>query len=685
LVRFADTLGFMPLERIHTYRLVRVLRIVVPFLILAVITIPAWNYWSRRTQIAMPELPKDFPKDLSISTNGVNYVQTENGRTLFTVRAASSEVFKTNRQMLEDVDVTVYGETDTEAPKRVRSLHADYDAETLDIRFIGNVEVDLDEKTRAHTEELRYNHRDRLINSDHKTFIEQPGRMEAEANQLEYAFSSGRLKLDGDVKVRMTDGTRLETGSAIFSRDEKRVMVSNGVSLESPKGRLRGSNGNAELEGESLRPRVVVVEGNVTADSRGTGPAWDLEADWVQALIAPDGNAQRLLARGNVRATKSTDQGKQSLTGKEVDATLAASGDVDVLEARHNAQMVLGSDRTLSSSQIRANAAGVITTEDDSVLDLGESRIAGRGFEIRQGDIVTFETKNRATLQSGGRVTAADRTEGRFDSKTNLLIGLVQTGNFEFREGTRHGQSQLARVEDSGNSILLEGASSFTDGGTRMDAAQIRLNQKMNSFVAIKDVKTVTMNGTEKLLVKAERAEGDADTVVYTGGVQLWRGDAWISAQRLEASSRDNRFRATGSVQSRMNNVRASSDALDYDDAQKTALYTGKVRAQQRKMVVETDNMTVNITGDAVSRIVARRNVVIKQGTQQGAGNEATYDAATETVVLTGSPAEFVDKVQGVVRGPRLLIYTSGDKMAVQTEGLQRTTTKYKVQKNTAP
>jgi lipopolysaccharide transport protein LptA len=352
--------------------------------------------------------------------------------------------------------------------------------------------------------------------------------------------------------------------------------------------------------------------------------------------------------------------------------------------------MVMGSDRTLSSNRIRVTALGVVLTEADSVLNLGESRITGRDFEIHQGDIVTFDTRNRATLVSGGRVTAADRTEARFDSKTNLLIGLVQTGNFDFREGTRHATSQLARVEDSGNSIQLEGAASFTDGATRIDAAQIRLNQKMNSFVATNDVKTVTMNGTEKILVKAARAEGDSDKVVYTGTVQspvqLWRDDAWISAERLDASSKENRFRASGSVQSRMNKVRASSETLDYDDAQKTAVYTGKVSAQQRKMLVETDSMTVSIMGNAVSKIVARRNVVVKQGNQQGTGDEATYDAASETVVMTGSSARFVDKPQGIdVKGPRLVISTSGEKMSVQSTGQQRTTTKYKVQKNTAP
>ena len=152
--------------------------------------------------------------------------------------------------------------------------------------------------------------------------------------------------------------------------------------------------------------------------------------------------------------------------------------------------MVFGTDRTLQSNEIWIDGAGEITTRDESVLHVGDSTIEGREFTIQQGDIVQFTTKQRANLQSGERKTSADRTQGRFDSKTNNLLELVQSGNFRFSEGSRQGSAQNARFENGGTIVSLDGSPVVTDTQMRLEASQIRLDQKANSFVATGNVKT---------------------------------------------------------------------------------------------------------------------------------------------------------------------------------------------------
>src|SRR5262249_38304654 len=159
---------------------------------------------------------------------------------------------------------------------------------------------------------------------------------------------------------------------------------------------------------------------------------WKLRAARLEADISPEGMAQRVRTRGGVELERLEGDEKQIMTAGEVDAAMDAAGKVEGIEARQSARMLFGADRTLQSDLIWINGTGGIATRDESVLRVGDSTIEGREFTIQQGDIVQFTTRARANLQSGARKTSADRTEGRFDSKTNNLVELVQSGNFRF-------------------------------------------------------------------------------------------------------------------------------------------------------------------------------------------------------------------------------------------------------------
>jgi lipopolysaccharide assembly outer membrane protein LptD (OstA) len=176
-------------------------------------------------------------------------------------------------------------------------------------------------------------------------------------------------------------------------------------------------------------------------------------------------------------------------------------------------------------------------------------------------------------LQSGERHSAADRTDARFDSRTNTLIDLIQAGNFEFKEKGLSGKAQNARVEESGNMITLAGSSYLSDSDIRIEANEIRLDQRNNSVTAAKDVKTMTTSGDERVFVMSQRAERRGDRIVHSGAVELFRGAVYIKAEQLELLTKDNRLRAAGGVESVMGSLHTWSDRLDYDDHRRTAHY----------------------------------------------------------------------------------------------------------------
>jgi lipopolysaccharide export system protein LptA len=76
----------------------------------------------------------------------------------------------------------------------------------------------------------------------------------------------------------------------------------------------------------------------------------------------------------------------------------------------------------------------------------------------------------------------------------------------------------------------------------------------------------------------------------------------------------------------------------------------------------------VKVQDRAVSEIVARGNVVLTEGTRRGAGEQATYDARTGSVTLTGKDASVSDPERGTVRGRRLVMEKARDRVTVESE-----------------
>src|SRR5436309_14619691 len=180
------------LERLFIHRFVRILRVVLPILVLALAAVPAWNYLARRAQKNSESIRRgaQLPRDVSVHTEGFTFSRTEGGRTVFTIHAKSNLGLKGKKGVLEDVDVIVYGPTENEPPKKIRGKQCTYDQETNDFQFDGNVEAQLDQKTFVRSEELIYTHRDRTVVSTQRATDKQLGTT-GHADRVEYALESG--------------------------------------------------------------------------------------------------------------------------------------------------------------------------------------------------------------------------------------------------------------------------------------------------------------------------------------------------------------------------------------------------------------------------------------------------------------------------------------------------------------
>jgi lipopolysaccharide export system protein LptA len=567
----------------------------------------------------------------------------------------------------------------------VRSRNCSYDQKTDYIGCTGSVEIQLDETTTARTEEVTYSHSDRVIVSTVPVRFERPGSANGSANALEYSIGSGLLKLTGAVKIHTARNVDLESAVVVFHEKEKWFHASGGVLLKSANGWIRGTQARAELLAGTYKPSKVIVAGEVSGEaSDRTNENWKLDTGWLQVMLSASGLVENLAARNSVTLRQQAADGSRVLSGAEMDAAFDKDGKVDLVETRTGAQMTLGADRFLTSDRIFATRSGMIETPDASELKVGEHTVKGRAFKIQTGDVVSFQTASPATLTSGARQTSADVTNARFDSRTNQLIALTQTGHFRFEEADRRAQANKAVFENNAALMTLEGSAKFSDSKAQVEADRIQVNDttKKRSFTG--NVRTVVRDAGEQMLVTSSVAEGTDDQITYRGKVKLYRGDASIVADELEmtGTGKSSHPRAKGNVFSTLNNLRVWADALDYDEPGRTAIYTGRVTGQKQDMKMQSAKMTVTAqeSQNAVSRIITEGNVVVKRGASTARGDQATYEAASQQILVTGSKAEF-SSPEGVTAAPRITLNVAGNRMAIAESGQQQAVTKYKVPK----
>src|SRR5258708_5692266 len=123
----------MRLERLFTHRLIRVVRVVLPLVVIVLIAIPAWNYLARKGQKSGgTKAGRQLPTGVSVNTQGFTFSQTLGGHTQFTVHARELLGFQNNKELLGDVDVTVHGATDKDPTRTIHGQNCAYDQETQD-------------------------------------------------------------------------------------------------------------------------------------------------------------------------------------------------------------------------------------------------------------------------------------------------------------------------------------------------------------------------------------------------------------------------------------------------------------------------------------------------------------------------------------------------------------------------
>ncbi len=329
------------------YRHIRASRLVVAIAIVIIIAMTAMSYFRHvaRLRASRQDIPNILPQNAENATVGFNYSKIESGQTVYSIKAWRNLGLKDNKNILEDVEVIVYGKGGDRFD-RIHSARADYDQDAGTVQFEGDVTLLLSSKsqearakllagtnpakallnkTQINTSKILYSQRTNQVETD------QPVRfvfnnLSGTAVGLHYDAAKDQLQLKQDVHVEMNGAAgnppiEITGGSLSFLKSSREILLSAPVEIRRGDDVMTAQNVVLHLDADN-RIQNAVATGNPALKSVSANAQMDLTADTVTANLKDEGKTlDTIVAEGNVQGasrakTTTTEIKAQQLTAK---------------------------------------------------------------------------------------------------------------------------------------------------------------------------------------------------------------------------------------------------------------------------------------------------------------------------------------------------------------------------------
>jgi lipopolysaccharide export system protein LptA len=556
-----------------------------------------------------------------------------------------------------------------------------------------------------------------------------------------------RVEAEGNVRLSDAGGLRLRAPKGEW------LLGSNNASNHASKGGARNvlqsawfgggvdfESGAQAADGHSGEMRMLFGTQPAKPGKTGRGNGAGAGAAELRSIHASRGVVLRQAPREGSRNPQAL-----TLTSEAMNFAMEQGG---AGGEAHPTAMRLGSAQTEGPGELTIQSAEAKTAE----AKIGEAKPRRAGeqtvIDARQFTADFGEEGRLRMLHGKGAVQVVSRAAGEPDkvstsetleaefSPAGELTRAVQEGNFRYREGQssknepggRTATAARASYSPLDDTLTLTanqagsppGEPRIVDGGTTIEAENIRLLQRSGETFATGNVKTtysqlaVQPNGallatSEPIHVTAHamnaRRNGTEPSGLahYAGGARLWQGSNVVEAQSIDFDAQARTIAATGDDRHPVTSVFLQGDGkgksstmlvtaprLNYEDNQRQAHYTGGVTAKGADGVMTAGRADIILNPAAargaspkavsqnvpspnivpgpsqLERIVASTRVVVQQGARRVEGEKLVYEASTGTYVMTGGNPMLSDAVNGTVRGDSLTFYSRDDRVVVE-------------------
>jgi lipopolysaccharide export system protein LptA len=617
----------------------------------AVFDQPAERLYSEGEVIIVLGLPATGPpapgrRDVEIRTSGLTYDN----------KTATSRTDREVRFRFQD------GEG--------RSLGALYDSANRYLWMKRDAEV-VSGGVKIRADELHYREGEDKIELRPWSVLER-GRQAVEAGPATLYLEAGRVKR---IEAQQGRGRDLRPGREVeFRADWMEVVFTARNTVEAAKGM-----GSAELVSRSPSGVTEINGGRVDLEFR-----------------APDGAPESELTTAWVR-----EQARVESRPAAPAETRVLSSDMVKL-VMHPGGEEVQSIETLSPGRLEflpgqpAHWKRVLTAE----RMWAQYRAGNRLETLRAFGKVHLRSDPPPDLKAAApRLTWSDDLQAWFHEQ-GPMRELRQWSNFRFQEGPRQAVARGARFDVAADRITLQEDARVWDETGQTSAAVLVLDQKQDRFEAEGAVGSTHVEkkppATPALFesgrpvhATAHRLESREKNQVleYQGAARLWQDGNSLRAERIVLHRGAKTLAAEGGVVCVLvegegpgqRTVTITSDAMDYADGSRKALYRGNVRMRRELMTVRARELEAFLrpAGELpkgqsrLERALARGRVEILETpppghpARRGYAEQADYLAAEEKVVLRGGLPTVEQPDRGFTRGAELTYYLNDDRLLV--------------------
>ena len=624
------------------------------------------------------------------------------------------------------------------------------------------------QRVQLETSRVSFRQKTSLLESDEPVKF-QVGPLTGSARGLSYATDAGQVELKKDVVMELRPRPGLEpqlpmqlSASRLrYDKEGGTVTLSGPMEIVQGARRLQAQQGAVFLNSENRIIRVTLEDGVHGLDS--TAGTWiEIASQRLEGFLDPvHGQLQSVVAEGDSRVESRQKNGTVRLTAARVDLAFeglhprpkegSARGNVElVMDAAGPAVAGSGSAASTGRAERRSLTSGQVDftfrpdgrslrsaqTAGPGKLVLASAEAKGGTRTITAGQFqMEFDVRSRLETLFGlahtriliepppqaapgtlPQETTAARLEAKFDPALQTLRSMVQTGDFQFREGDRQARADQATYLDQTQIMTLTGHPQAWDQDTRIKAEQILIDLRGDTAEGVGKVQSSYIegathaggeHGVTPTYVLAERVKVNSKSQVlhYEGQVRAWRGQDVIESPALDVYRAERRLRsgykvlsshlqpasqipgkvATPGARQETRPVTVRADGLEYLDSERRARYQGNVELRTEGTTLEADRLDLYFSSGErgepgeVDRAVAEGKVKVVQPGRRATGEHADYFAGAGKIIVTGGPPLLYDEEKGLTTGQRLTFFLHDDSLAVDGGDASPTLTKHRV------
>lgn len=442
------------------------------------------------------------------------------------------------------------------------------------------------------------------------------------------------------------------TGESQEGPDSRKLQTESLRAVFAPARKSGGGLEKQRIESaETLGP--ATIESNTGADST------ELRARKFVATFSNEGRLAQLLGHSGVEVTSRT-AGKppQVTSAQELAATFAAKGDWNTLEESGKVQFQQADRRATAKHARIDRATDLIALDGSPVLSDSSSRTTVGSVQIHQ---------KSGQMDAGGGVISTYIPGGK-------------GGEVNLGTGAAHISAESLTGSTTSGHVIYQGHARLWQGDSVLQADKIEI---------WRDEKKLQASGH----VVAAFPQTGSFQVVPTSAPSTSAADP---APGVVAPNDPSRVALKTRPQApTLWEIRAP--LLTYWDAESKAQLEGGVTAESQQGSIQSQTLEAYLSkvqapaqsrpngatraSTQLSRVVARGNVVVRQGGLRATSERADYTAAEGKFVLSGGNPTIVDASGDTTTGHSLTFYLASDTILADSEAGSRTLTKHRVEK----